>query len=507
MDVKTGIKLIRTIIVSGLAFVVNYGISLILTPYITTHVGTEAYGFVSIARQFAQYATIITIALNSFASRHITVAFYRSEIKKANEYFSSAFFGDVILATAIFCAAGCLVYKLEYVINIPQELVPDVKWLFLLVFVNFWFSTVFSAFEASAYIKNKLDLVGLCRALSYLTEAAVLFVIYKCSPAHVCYVGIGLIAATLVVGLSNCWITRRFTPELAVSKSNYSRQTVKRLVSEGVWNSISTLGDTLNTGLDLLTCNLLLSPLSAGQLAIAKTIYSIFSSLYVVVSQAFQPMFLREYSTGNTKKLLQALKLSMKVSSLLSNVVFAGFVSLGMAYYQLWIPNEDIELVYRLTVLTVVICIPGGIMHPLYYIYTLTVKKKIPCIVTLIGGATNVIGMFFLIKYTGLGVYAVALTTVGVMFVTNYIVNPIYMAHVLALPHGTFYPPLLRCTLSCMLMTAIFKLFAELYFPSSWLELICCAAVYTVCGAVLHLFVAFEPSERAEIRRVLHHEF
>ena len=33
-------------LVTGLAYAVNYGITLVLTPYITRTVGTEAYGFV-----------------------------------------------------------------------------------------------------------------------------------------------------------------------------------------------------------------------------------------------------------------------------------------------------------------------------------------------------------------------------------------------------------------------------------------------------------------------------
>ena len=89
----------------GLAFVVNYGINLVLTPYITENLGTEAYGFVSLAKQFAQYATIITTALDSFAARYIAIAWHKGDKKEANRFFSSAFFGDIVLASGIMAAA------------------------------------------------------------------------------------------------------------------------------------------------------------------------------------------------------------------------------------------------------------------------------------------------------------------------------------------------------------------------------------------------------------------
>ena len=82
---------------TGMAFIVNYGINLVLTPYLTNHVGTEGYGFVSLARQFAQYASILTMALDSFAARHIAGEYYKRDRKRANVFFSSAFFGDLIL--------------------------------------------------------------------------------------------------------------------------------------------------------------------------------------------------------------------------------------------------------------------------------------------------------------------------------------------------------------------------------------------------------------------------
>ena len=76
-------------------------------------------------------------------------------------------------------------------------------------------------------------------------------------------------------------------------------------------------------------------------------------------------------------------------------------------------------------------CISEGCVYPLYYIYTLKVKNKIPCMVTIIGGICNVVAMFLLIKYTNLGVFAIVLTTAVVMNVINLVTNPLYMSHCL----------------------------------------------------------------------------
>lgn len=488
-------RLLRTMLITGAAFVINYMITLVLTPFITSTVGTAAYGFVSLAKSVAQYATIITLALNSFAARHIAVAYHNGDMKRANVFFSSTFYGDVVLGGLVMAVAvGCILF-LEKIFVIPPELVGDVKLLFLIVFINFLLVTVFTVFGAGAHIANRLDVVGVFKLLSYAAEALLLVVIYRFLRPRVAYVGLGLLAAGAVVVASNVWITRHYTPQLRVKRGDFSRDAVKKLVGDGIWSSLNDLGVLLHNGLDLAICNLMLTPLAMGQLAIAKSIDLIFHSLYQVVAQAFQPMLLRSYAENKMDKLLQELKLSMKLSGMLANLAFAGFFALGMAYYKLWIPGEDIALVYRLTVITVMTSVASGCMKPLYYIYTLTVKQKVPCVVTIVTGVMNVVGMFLLIRYTNLGIDAVVWTTVVLVGFINFVSNPLYMAHVLHQPLSTFYPQILRNVLSCAIITVLFTGLSRLYMPENWLGLILCVAVYAAIGGVVHLAVVFAPSE------------
>jgi len=129
-------RLFRTMLVTGSAFTVNYLINLFLTPFITSNVGTAAYGYVSLAKNLAQYATIITLALNSFAARHIAVAYHNRDLKTANIYFSSTFFGDVVLGVLILCVSLFCIASLERLLVIPHELIADVKLLFIFVLLT-----------------------------------------------------------------------------------------------------------------------------------------------------------------------------------------------------------------------------------------------------------------------------------------------------------------------------------------------------------------------------------
>ena len=79
-------QLVINMIANIVAFTINIGISLFLTPYLVNSVGSEAYGFIPLANDFVNYISIITAALNSMASRFVSIEINSNNIKKANEY-------------------------------------------------------------------------------------------------------------------------------------------------------------------------------------------------------------------------------------------------------------------------------------------------------------------------------------------------------------------------------------------------------------------------------------
>lgn len=311
--------------------------------------------------------------------------------------------------------------------------------------------------------------------------------------------GVVICIAQLVIFGGDYYIYKKYTPELKIKRKNVSFKAIKKLVVNGIWNSINSLGNTLNSGLDLIVTNLWLSDLAMGQIAITKTISSIFMSFNQLLAQPFQPLLLKSYSDRNKNKLVSELKLSMKLTSLFSSIVFAGFFSLGKVFFALWIPGQDIDLIYVLTVITMLSSVIEGPVYPLYYIYTLTVKNKIPCLVTVVGGILNVAGMAILVKYSSLGIYSIVLTTTVIMLFINLVTNPLYMTHCLKIEWFTFYPTLLRTIISCTCMTISFTLIANALNPSTWMSFALTAILCGIMGCIIHLAFVFSRDEKSRI--------
>ena len=489
---------------SFFAVALNYLISLVLTPFITENIGTEAYGFVSLAKAFANYASIFTVALNAFSARYISVEYHKGNMKKANVYYNSVFIGDVILAIIIFGITTIIITNIDRFLMIPEDLISDVKKLFLLDTINFLILSCSTVFMTATTVKNRLELGSIGKAISYIAEAVFLFIAFSLLTPHVYYVGIGLMVSSCVILFFNIGFTARLTPELKVQRGCFSIEAVKSILSTGIWNSVNNLGNVLNTGLDLLVSNIMLSSLASGQLAIVKTISTIFATLFQLVATVFQPMQLKYYANNDKKALILSFKLGIKLTGAFSNILFAVFFVFGAIYYELWTPSQDIETLQIVTIMTIAGNVIEGAVYPLYYGYTLTVRNKIPCFITLLSGLINVLAMYVLINFFDAGIYAVVLTTTVLTWLVNFVFNPLYVSYCLKIKLTTFYPILFRHIVSGVLLLAVFGIIRRIYYPDSWIGLIVVTLVCTAIGVILHALIIFDSEERKMIIKKLH---
>ena len=132
-----------------------------------------------------------------------------------------------------------------------------------------------TAFNVSTFIKNRLDLSERQKTTSTFIQGAVLLVLCVALAPKVWYVGIAAMVAAAYLLLVNIRNAHRLTPELKYDAKKFSIDSVKELVSSGIWNSINNLGNVLNSGLDLIITNLMLTATAMGQISVAKNLATI----------------------------------------------------------------------------------------------------------------------------------------------------------------------------------------------------------------------------------------
>ena len=115
------------------------------------------------------------------------------------------------------------------------------------------------------------------------------------------------------------------------------------------------------------------------------------------------------------------------------------------------------------------------------------------------GGLLNVAGMFVLIKFAGMGVMAVVLTTVVISTLTNVIFHPMYAAKCLGIKLATFLPDVIKHIFLCGLLTGVFAAMNLLVVPSGWTSFILAVLLYSAVGGCILFVLIFNRQERKKL--------
>ena len=241
-------RLIINLISNIISFALQLGISFILTPVITAKVGTAAYGFIGLSNNFISYANIFTVIINSMASRFITYEMTKGNVKKADEYYSSVFFMDIIMYILIAVFSFIFIINMNGFLDIPKELDNDVKITFILSFVNLILSVMSTIFTIATYVKDRLDLEAIRNIIGNILKALFLIVVFSILQPKIYYITLGSIIFTVFVLIANIRLTKKIMPELKINIKSFNSKSVTTLIKSGIWNSINSLSKVLLTG-------------------------------------------------------------------------------------------------------------------------------------------------------------------------------------------------------------------------------------------------------------------
>lgn len=495
-------RLFVNLIASILAFVIQMGINFFLSPYLVEKLGNEAYGFVSLANNFVSYASILTVALNSMASRFISVESNKGNFDKANEYYSSVFIADIILSIGIALVSGILIYNLEHIINITPDLQADVKLTFALVFVNFVISILSTVFTVATFVKNRVDIASIRNIFSYILRVIILLGLFIAFRPRIYYIAIASIICSIYLLIANMKITKKIASEFKIKFSNFKISAIKTIILSGIWNSINNFSRVLLTGLDLLISNLFIGGNEMGILSIAKTIPTAIESLLATIGGAFTPHFTILYSQNKIEELIEEVKFSIKLLSLMMTVPLAGFIIFGTDFYHLWLPSKSMEEILKIQILSVLTLAPyilSAYIFTLISIDTATNQLKRPVICSLIMSIVTVITEIILLQTTNLGLYAIAGASSFYWVFKILIFNPINAAYNLKIKWNTFYPPFIRAIVCLCIIMIIFYFGSTFIIINSWFDLLAVGIGFGIIGYILNFIILLNKNEKARL--------
>ena len=482
-----------------IGFVVNLGISFLLTPFIVKNVGSEAFGFVGLANNFVGYAQVITIALNSMAGRYITVKIHQDDLTGANKYFTSVVIANILTAMLMSIPSALVILNLDKLVNVSNEILTDVQLLWFFIFLNFLISIISATYSIATFVRNKLYLTSVQGIVSNLLRVSVLIITLSIFPPSIWFIGLAATVASLNNLGWNIHYTKVLMPEIKVRKEYFDIHAIKVLLSSGIWNSFTKISSILSTGLDLLISNLYVGASAMGSLSIAKTVPSAILTLFGALANVFAPQLTISYAKKDHENMKNQVMSSIKFLGMFSSIPVAIMLAYGDIFYSLWVPSQDGGL---LQVLTILSCVEFMFVLPLeglWNVFTVSNKVRQTSLYMFFNSIFSIGLVLLAMQYIGnleARLYIITGTSTIFSIIRSLVFLPIYGSRCLKLKWNVFYPTIMKNTILVIIITLFSLLMKYLLSIDGWAMLSLAAGLTFIFSLGINFLVILDKNEK-----------
>ena len=486
--------------------IINLAINFFLTPYIVSRLGVSAYGFVGLASNIIGYSQLITIALNSMAGRFITIKYAQGNIDEANEYFSSVFYSNLFLSAAIILVFGIGIIYIDSYLDIPENLVFDVKCLCSLLLCNTIIGLMTNVYAVATFIKNRLELGAIRNMIGNMVRAMLVFSFFYLFVPKLWYIGLASLVSTTYVSFTNYKFKQRLTPALLISKYLFSLKKVKELLISGLWNLISKLGDLLQRGFDLLFANIFIGASEMGILSLTTFVPYLILLFFSTISSNFAPILTVAYANGDIIKITHELHKSIRLMSVVLLVPLSVLYVYGDVFYSLWIPSQNSILLYHLTICGTFALFFTLPFESFWNLFMVTNKIKYSSLYVLFNSIAvfvTVVGLLMIVDDSIGKMFVIASTKSiwgvfrGIFFL------PIYGAKCLNLKWNYFYKYSRKPVV--VLIVGIIALYQIrlLFMPDGWISFFVASVIIALLSLTMSMTIILSSEERHALIAIL----
>lgn len=487
---QTAINLIAKIISYGSTLLISF----FLTPYLVNNLGKEAYSFYPLANNFINYMSIITIALNSMASRFITISLTNGDQKRANTYFASIFFANVALSAIFILPMTVIIVFLNSILNIPPLLVASVKLLFTLVFISMLVNLLTNVFSVAVFSQNRLELGSICEIVVGIVRVGLYIVLFMFFKPTIVYVGVVSLVVALITLCFHYVYTKRLLPDMQISRHFFDTSAIKEVLSSGVWNSVNQVGVVLLQTMGLMISNMLYGATEAADYSVALTIPTFINGIVNMLSSVFMPGLTIKYAKGNKAEIIRHVHITQDIIGIIVNIPIAIFMAVGPNFFALWMPELNAQRLQTLSIMAIGYLIVTSVTWPISNLNVVMNRVKVPALVMVGTGVTNILLVLVAYKFSSFGIYSIPFIQLILFVLNRGIFVGLYTAKSIGEKWYTFYPALFRSLIGTAVLLVISWAVNRMVNPTSWLMLAIECLVLGAIGLVLNALIVLKPS-------------
>ncbi len=494
--------ILRNIATNWLGFVVNAGVTLLLTPLVLAHLGTARYGVWVLTSSLIGYYGILDLGLRAGVTQHLTTFLARREYRFASETLNSAlaaFMGFSALLALLSVVAAALA---PWLFNIEPQFVSEARWCIVVVGLGTAVQYALCPFASVFSAAQRFDVASYIGMASRLASAlGIVFVLRA---------GYGLVGVSVVACVVNIldylvrWrVALRIVPQLEVSRGLASMARLREVFSFGIWNFLITVNRFAYQHLPNFLIAGFIAVAAVGHYSLATGLLLQLGLLLMPVGQVLYPAAAAMHAQQDRDGVLRLYHdgSRMMMLAMVPVVLIAAFWAED--FYRLWVgesfvsgtPYPSVALLMQILIVSIattfVSNVGAQVLVGAGYV-------RVVAVALIIGSALNIGITLALIR--PLGLIGVAIATVAASVVIDLITIPVLVQRILNFGVLDFLRrACLRPALVAVLCAPLLALLRNFTHAGNWTQLLAIGvAAGTVC-ALIAVVVGVTREERARL--------
>ncbi len=364
---------------------------------------------IALAGFLTQYVGFIAGCIGSSIGRFLNIALNENDWEQANEIFSTAIVGILVLIVLQIPFFVWGIWKLDWLIGFPSEIGADFRILVGCKVVVFLASILMGVVYTPIQAANRLD-IGL--TVSILGQLVRLLLLV----ALILWIGPKLWIIGVVDVLMFCAGTgamyrfyRRLARNLAFKRKHITRRWIRPVMNMAGWSIVAGLGQILFQKTDVLIINRFVDFRLAGICAALLIWPNFVQQIAKNISSLLMPVVMIDYSHKRFQRIRDLVLLTSQLFCLMSLFACGGVMVLGDWLLDLWVGADYRQ--YQWVLVLMLLHFPLTLAREAIWLVFPAFNQMKPLgISNLVSGVLNIV-LSLLFVFMGFGLAGVIIAT------------------------------------------------------------------------------------------------
>lgn len=494
-------QVIRNLATNIAVVLVRTFVGIWLTKYLIDNLGIAVYGIVPLVISLTAYLKPITGALNTAVGRYLTIDIRSQNYLSANRTFNTAFWLSIGVSAILMPIIVAFSLAAPKIFSVPAGHEEAVIWIFLLSMASYLIVYVQSNFSVSAFVQNRLDIQNAITLAYVVFRVLIILLLFSVTIPSLPNIGYASLFAALSSLLLSIYVWRKLTPQLKIHYSFFDRSRLKGVLGTSSWVMINLVGSLLYLSVELVIVNIFLGPTISGGYGSVLQWSTLLRTLAQAMAGVLSPIILAQYARKDLDAVRDLSLISVKLLGLTMALLAGGLAGFSGRLLDIWLGVEFVHLAPLLVLLVSHLCINLAVL-PLFHVQIALNKVKVPALVTLVLGLSNVLISILWVEILPFGM-GVALAGAVVLSAKNIIFTPVYGAHILNMRRTAYFRPLFAVVVGFVGVAGVSRMVAVSGAINSWLSLAGAGAVIAIGYALAAYGLLLNQAEREFARKLI----